>query len=173
MFLRATIKTRIEEINEFYEANVNDPKIHFLEKYKMKLKQWLHSKLSPELLTNNNQRLYVQEQSYEGHKGISDYDHEDLNLRESENMSKHSVDDRKNREFRPPSFSGPDVGHDGFASRHSHTAKGKVGADFQKHKLKTNIPKESKNKEWKELIFRIKLTPEEYSRYLHEKSKRL
>ena len=104
---------------------------------------------------------------------VSDYEHDDLNLRESENLSKNSIDDHKNREFRPPSFSGPDVGQNGFASRHSVAAKGKAGLDFQKHKQKQNITKESKNKEWKELIFKIKLTPEKYSHYLHEKSKRL
>mmetsp|Transcript_25245 Transcript_25245/g.25014 ORF Transcript_25245/g.25014 Transcript_25245/m.25014 type:complete len:83 (-) Transcript_25245:333-581(-) len=39
VFLRSSIKTRIEEINEFYETHINDPKIHYLEKYRLKLKQ--------------------------------------------------------------------------------------------------------------------------------------
>mmetsp|Transcript_21278 Transcript_21278/g.23686 ORF Transcript_21278/g.23686 Transcript_21278/m.23686 type:complete len:83 (-) Transcript_21278:366-614(-) len=39
VFLRSSIKTRIEEMSEFYESHINDPKIHFLEKYRLKLKQ--------------------------------------------------------------------------------------------------------------------------------------
>ena len=39
VLLRSSIKARIEEMSEFYENHINDPKIHFIEKYRLKLKQ--------------------------------------------------------------------------------------------------------------------------------------
>ncbi len=76
------------------------------------------------------------------------------------------------RSVRPPSFSGPDVSKDGFASKHSQAAKQQIAQDYSsKEHTSSNAPKT--NEGWRELIFRIKLTPEEYSAYLHEKAKRL
>ena len=81
---------------------------------------------------------------------------------------------RPNRAFRPPSFSGPDVGQEGFSSRHAPPGKHKVSKESARVKTKAVQPEETKQKgDWKELVFKIKLTPEEYSNYLHDKSKRL
>lgn len=43
--LRALIQSRIEEIDTYYEDNLNDPLVHFAQKSKLKLKQALHLRL--------------------------------------------------------------------------------------------------------------------------------
>ena len=176
VFLRATIKTRIEEMNEFYEANINDPKIHYLEKYKLKLKQWLHLKWqsqAPAEFNTKAARRQEEAYSHSGRRGTYEYQ-KDEDLNEREELPDPVVDRKAKRALRPPSFSGPDVGQDGFASRHSQAAKSQITPEAKAERPMVTPPKEQKGKgEWKELIFRIKLTPEEYSLYLHEKSKRL
>jgi type IV secretory pathway TrbD component len=39
------MKARIEELNEFYDANATDPKVHFFESLRIKLKKALHKKV--------------------------------------------------------------------------------------------------------------------------------
>ncbi|CAI2380826.1 unnamed protein product [Moneuplotes crassus] len=149
VFLRSSIKTRIEEINEFYETHINDPKIHYLEKYRLKLKQCLLLKCDPPPQSHRDE-----EANFEG--------------------SEYKQPKERARNARPPSFSGPDVSNEGFASKHSHTAQNQLAQEYNNSKERVAPQKEAKPKgEWKELIFRIKLTPEEYSAYLHEKAKRL
>ena len=50
------MKARIEELKEFYENNITEPKIHFFEKYRLRLKRALHKKiqLQPEGLKEKN-----------------------------------------------------------------------------------------------------------------------
>ena len=42
---RAQFKTRMQELSDFYEQNIDDPKVHFLEKLRLKLKAALMARL--------------------------------------------------------------------------------------------------------------------------------
>ena len=42
--LRATMKARMEEISSFYDDNLDDERIHFFEKLRLKIKKALHNR---------------------------------------------------------------------------------------------------------------------------------
>ena len=172
VYLRASIKARIEEINEFYESNINDPKIHYLEKYKLYLQ--LHWRNEVFDLTSEDIQNY-KGQKYAQSEKIKQKDYSDSKEHQDKRISSTPNEERKTkRNVRPPSFSGPDVEQEGFAARHSQAAQHQAIQNNERQKANKTPPKYSAKKplEKKELIFRIKLTPEEYSMYLHEKSKK-
>ena len=173
VYLRASIKARIEEINEFYESNINDPKIHYLEKYKLHLQ--LHWRNEVFDIAKDDIQSY-KEQKYPQSENIRYKDYEEQRESIDVKTSGTPNEERKTkRNVRPPSFSGPDVGQEGFAARHSQAAQHQAIQNNERLKATKTPPKtvNKKPSDKKELIFRIKLTPEEYSMYLHEKSKRL
>jgi len=46
--LRAAMKARMEELSVFYDEHVDDEKIHFFEKLRLKLKKTLQARVNPE-----------------------------------------------------------------------------------------------------------------------------
>ena len=173
VYLRSSIKARIEEIDEFYESNINDSKMHYLEKYKLYLQ--LHWRNEVFDLTSEDIQNY-KGQKYAQSEKIRQKDYSDSRVHQDKRISSTPNEERKSKcNVWLPSFSGPDVGQEGFASRLSQVAQHQAIQSNEREKINKTPPKKSAKKptEKKELIFRIKLTHEEYSMYLHEKSKRL
>ena len=124
-----------------------------------------------ELFNSPDVEIAPTHSQFDHRKDDNRYQYEDYELNEREALENDAKEGAKLRSFRPPSFSGPDVNQDGFASRHSKEAKQQVD---QENERARQMPKpEKKQSEWTELTFRIKLTAEEYSLYLHEKAKRM
>ena len=143
--MRAQIKARMEELSAFYDANIDDDKVHFVEKLRLKLKRALFNRpgKQTELREHSDQ--------------ISDFDAED-------------VFDRA------PLSQQEAAAWDNLTGSPDHTTQAKV---LKEHDNSLNDVTISSNEgpfevtRPTELVFRVKLTSEEYEMYMRERFLRM